>query len=395
MYDHVTLVADDTLVDCQNPQLITHENETYVFWMEANQTRCYSNRSGTVQVVTIFEEDGLDCYHILAFEGKIVVCFSVYTETQFLIKYRVLDLASGAWNEVALAFTDSYIMKLGQGLLRLMMDEVTTKLYLAWTYCRTYDGRERSCLATWNGVNGFVNVITVSEALFQYHGTHADRCFFNGSYYYVVTVVESLKYKDYLICWTADNGTSLVTSHFSNAFKFLFLNINFTPFLFRIHTSFVEKTRLDTNFQLQFNTTGLSISNTHATIAVNSSGHFMLGYSKTDMGNREVYLSEFLPNGTLMTTKCISSPLAPYRESTIIVQQELAISARGTGLVAWVDRTNLTGAYQYNVFVSEGVFAEVVNPINQLFPFPEISAWWLIPALIGGLLLYLYFKKKK
>ena len=386
---NVSMVSDANDVDCEAPKLIEHENYTFIFWMEGNKTICYSNHSGLEQISTIFEEDGLNLYDIAKIEDKLFVCFSIYTDTEFLIKYRIYDFPSQVWGDILLAFSDQYVMKLGQSILSLMVDVKTSELYLAWTYCCSYDGKERSCIAIWNELNGFTNIKIVSEVLFRYHGVHQNRAIYDRTYYYVINVLESSNFRDYLMSWSQGSGETILESYNSQVYKFLFNPFNNSLYKFRIHSSFLELSLKKVNFELIFNTTNLDISKSYADVSINASNFVLLGYAKSEMGRREVYFSIFDINGTIIQTKCISSPLQAFRESLFTVHQELSVSGFHSGSIVWVDRTLLTGKFCYNVFQSGADFELIIDPVTQLLS--HLNAWWIIPALIGGLVLYLYF----
>ena len=391
--ENVSMISHSSGCDCKDPKIIEMGNETWIFWIQENKSVCYSNESGKGVVITLFEVEGLSSHDFVIYDGKIIAVISYFNENVFGILLKFYDLETRTWSNEMMQYSDNYEMKISSPILSLLIDNVTGDLYLTWTYIRSIIGSERLCLSKWNGAC-FTEVQTISETMFRYHGQHPNQGIFNERLYYAVNVYNNSEFHDYLVEWSKSFGERILEIRGSHELTVQFLTWNGSFYISKVASNFFELDIIrESELHPIFNNSGTLISKTFTDVSINSSGFIHVGYSKSIMGEREVYVSLFSFNGTLILTNCISRPLKSHRESIITVMQNLMVSSQDNGLIVWVDRTDLTGEYCYNVFVSSE------NPTNNqdtLEQFLDIlDAWWILPVIIAGGVLYLYFKYKK
>ncbi|NHI93768.1 MAG: hypothetical protein EAX96_14875 [Candidatus Lokiarchaeota archaeon] len=392
-YGNVLLISDANPENCRMPKLVEHDNITVMLWMEGDAIKCYLNQSGTENITMIFEHNEMQAYDAVIFQETLIVICSYYNDSSFFIMNRVLNLSSFTWNQESVLFTDVYNTKLFEGVLALLIDNVTSTLHVAFTYYRYLSIKECSCLARWLGPSTLGTVHIVSEGLYERNGLHPDRIMYNNTYYYIISTLKFPHTIANLMSWTETTGNMLLGSDPAESYAYSFIHNNESLYLFKIDASVLEVHVLRNGiFSLIHKTDDLTISPSYLDVAINAS-YVLIGYSKAFMGLREVYLSIFSINGTFITTRCVSLPLRPYRQGITVVQQELSVSARDAGFVVWVDQTNVFGDFCYDVFGSLGTVESSLEPVSQIIS--SFNAWWIIPALIAALILYFYLKRKQ
>ncbi len=384
------MLSNETTNDCEKPRILTLDNFSYLFWKEGNKL-IFSNNFSTPY--SIFEEEGLTNYDVLIQENTIITCVSIHEDELFSLKMKKYDIITSCWSENVLLFVDSYYVQLTSSIINLMTDPISQETHVSWTYCNDITGKERLCLGNLYG-DVLSNIKVIDEALLHYHERHCNPVILNNTFFFIVKVFNASKFQDWFTKYDPSSGKSILESYESDAYIFQLLILNCSLLLFKMNSLTVILENFSTQEKMiLFERSSWLPKTSNIDVKVKNSGMIFIGSSSGDFGAKEIYISMINFTGYLKSYNCISSPLNSFRESFKVYLQELSISIMNNGSILWTDRTSITGTYVYNIFYSQNMIYNQQD--ENILQYNFVGMWWLVPVIIGGLLLYGYMKIKK